>query len=112
MSYDAKKYYHERYFRLKSEHKCVYCGEPLAESRKKLMCESCQERQRAAQRKHYLKKKREVILKAFHQKQSGVIRCRDCAVPHNQFTGCSKLNGFVTSPDFYCALAEPKGGVE
>lgn len=37
-----------------------------------------------------------------------VIRCKDCAVPHNKWTGCPKLNGLVTPPDFYCAFAEPK----
>ena len=35
-----------------------------------------------------------------------VVRCRDCAVPHNKFTGCPELNGLVTPPDFYC----PFGG--
>lgn len=29
-----------------------------------------------------------------------VVRCRDCAVPHNKYTGCPKLNGLVTPPDF------------
>lgn len=37
-----------------------------------------------------------------------IIRCRDCDVPHNKWTGCPKLNGLVTPPDFYCAFAEPK----
>lgn len=37
-----------------------------------------------------------------------IIRCRDCDVPHNKWIGCPKLNGLVTPPDFYCALAEPK----
>lgn len=31
-----------------------------------------------------------------------VVQCKDCAVPHNQWTGCSKLNGLVTPPNFYC----------
>ena len=35
-----------------------------------------------------------------------VVRCKDCAVPHNKYTGCPKLNGLVTPPDFYC----PFGG--
>ena len=35
-----------------------------------------------------------------------VVRCKDCAVPHNQWTGCPKLNGLVTSPDFYCSCGE------
>lgn len=37
-----------------------------------------------------------------------VIRCKDCIVPHNRWTGCSKLNGLVTSPDFYCSYGERK----
>ena len=35
-----------------------------------------------------------------------VVRCKDCVVPHNQWTGCPKLNGLVTSPDFYCSYEE------
>ena len=35
-----------------------------------------------------------------------VIRCKDCAVPHNQWTGCPKLNGLVTPPNFYCSYGE------
>lgn len=41
-------------------------------------------------------------------KNKEIIRCRDCDVPHNKWTGCPKLNGLVTPPDFYCAFAEPK----
>ena len=39
-----------------------------------------------------------------------VVRCKDCAVPHNKYTGCPKLNGLVTPPDFYCPFGERKGG--
>ena len=39
-----------------------------------------------------------------------VIRCKDCAVPHNKYTGCPKLNGLVTPPDFYCPFGERKEG--
>ena len=35
-----------------------------------------------------------------------VVRCKDCAVPHNKYTGCPKLNGLVTPPDFYCPFGE------
>ena len=35
-----------------------------------------------------------------------VIRCRDCAVPHNKWTGCPKLNGLVPPDDFYCAFGK------
>lgn len=37
-----------------------------------------------------------------------IVRCKDCDVPHNKYTGCPKLNGLVTSPDFYCAFGRPK----
>ncbi|MGN1175884.1 MAG: hypothetical protein ACI4S1_10540 [Roseburia sp.] len=37
-----------------------------------------------------------------------IIQCKDCAVPHNQWTGCPKLNGLVTPPDFYCSYGERK----
>lgn len=37
-----------------------------------------------------------------------VVRCKDCAVPHNRWTGCPKLNGLVTSPEFYCSYGERK----
>lgn len=35
-----------------------------------------------------------------------VVRCRECAIPHNKYTGCPKLNGMVTLPDFYCPYGE------
>lgn len=37
-----------------------------------------------------------------------VVRCRECAVPHNKWTGCPKLGGLVTPPDWYCAFGERK----
>ena len=39
-----------------------------------------------------------------------VVGCKYCAVPHNKYTGCPKLNGLVTPPDFYCPFGERKGG--
>lgn len=39
-----------------------------------------------------------------------VVRCKDCAVPHNRWTGCPKLNGLVTPPDFYCSYGERRKG--
>ena len=39
-----------------------------------------------------------------------VVRCMDCAVPHNKYTGCPMLNGLVTPPDFYCPFGERKEG--
>ena len=37
-----------------------------------------------------------------------VVRCKDCAVPHNKYTGCPRLNGLIPPPDFYCADGEKK----
>ena len=37
-----------------------------------------------------------------------VVRCRDCEVPHNKYTGCPMLNGLVTPPDFYCPFGKRK----
>ena len=35
-----------------------------------------------------------------------VVRCKDCAVPHNKWTGCPKLNGLMPPPDFFCSYGE------
>lgn len=37
-----------------------------------------------------------------------VVRCKDCVVPHNKYTGCPELNGLVTPPDFYCSFRKRK----
>lgn len=37
-----------------------------------------------------------------------VVRCKDCAVPHNKWTGCPNLNGLIPPPDFFCARGERK----
>lgn len=39
-----------------------------------------------------------------------VVRCRDCVVPHNKYTGCQMLNGLVTPSDFYCPFGERNDG--
>ena len=39
-----------------------------------------------------------------------IVRCKYCAVPHNKYTGCPKLNGLVTPPDFFCPFGEQKKG--
>ena len=41
-----------------------------------------------------------------------VVRCKYCSVPHNKYTGCPKLNGLVTPPDFYCPFGERKDGAD
>lgn len=37
-----------------------------------------------------------------------IVRCKDCAVPHNRWTGCPMIGGLVTPDDFYCAFGEEK----
>lgn len=39
-----------------------------------------------------------------------VVRCWECEVPHNKYTGCPELNGLVTPPDFYCPFGKRKDG--
>lgn len=39
-----------------------------------------------------------------------VVRCKDCAVPHNKWTGCPKLSGLVPPPHFYCYYGERREG--
>ena len=45
-----------------------------------------------------------------HRSEGRIVRCKDCAVPHNRWTGCPKLNGLVTPPDFYCSYGEKRKG--
>lgn len=35
-----------------------------------------------------------------------VVRCQECIVPHNEKTGCPRLLGAVTAPDFFCGFGE------
>ena len=42
-------------------------------------------------------------------KETQTVSCASCAVPHNKYTGCPKLGGLVTTPDFFCAEYEQKG---
>lgn len=37
-----------------------------------------------------------------------VVRCNNCDVPHNQWTGCPKLNGLITPPNFYCSYGKER----
>lgn len=41
-----------------------------------------------------------------------VVHCKDCAVPHNRWTGCPKMNGTVMPPDGFCSYGEPREDVE
>lgn len=37
-----------------------------------------------------------------------VVRCKDCTVPHNHWTGCPRMNGTIMRPDDYCSYGERK----
>ena len=37
-----------------------------------------------------------------------VVRCKDCDIPHNKWTGCPKLNGLIPPPDFFCSYGKRK----
>ena len=50
----------------------------------------------------------DLINDAFTEDVVEVVRCKDCAVPHNKWTGCPNLNGLIPPPDFYCARGERK----
>ena len=41
-----------------------------------------------------------------------VVRCNDCAVPHNRWTGCPRMNGTIMEPDDYCSYGRRKEGEE
>ena len=41
-------------------------------------------------------------------KRVEVVRCKDCAVPHNKWTGCPNLNGLVPPPEHFCSYGERK----
>lgn len=37
-----------------------------------------------------------------------VVRCKDCAIPHNRFTGCPNLNGLIPPKNHFCSFGERK----
>lgn len=39
-----------------------------------------------------------------------VVRCKDCDVPHNKWTGCPKMNGLIPPPEHFCSYGEQKEG--
>ena len=39
-----------------------------------------------------------------------VVRCNDCANPHNRWTGCPRMNGTIMEPDDYCSYGRRKEG--
>ena len=41
-----------------------------------------------------------------------IVRCRDCKTPHDRFTGCPRLRGLVTPPEFFCPWGEQKRKTE
>ena len=41
-----------------------------------------------------------------------VVRCKDCDVPHNKWTGCPKMNGLIPPPEHFCGYGERKEGAD
>ena len=39
-----------------------------------------------------------------------VVRCKDCAVPHNEATGCPMVYGKIVRPDWFCGDGILKDG--
>lgn len=37
-----------------------------------------------------------------------VVRCKDCDVPHNKWTGCPYMNGLIPPPNHFCSYGERK----
>ena len=37
-----------------------------------------------------------------------VVRCKDCDVPHNRWTGCPYMNGLVPPADHFCSYGKRK----
>ena len=54
----------------------------------------------------------DMAIDALEEKDTGdyikIVRCKDCAVSHNKWTGCPKIGGLVTPPDFYCGFGVPE----
>jgi uncharacterized CHY-type Zn-finger protein len=37
-----------------------------------------------------------------------VVRCKDCDVPHNKWTGCPYMNGLIPPPNHFCSYGKRK----
>ena len=37
-----------------------------------------------------------------------VVRCKDCAIPHNKWLGCPKMNGLIPPPNHFCSYGVKK----
>ena len=37
-----------------------------------------------------------------------VVRCKDCDVPHNKWTGCPYMNGLIPPADHFCSYGEKR----
>lgn len=35
-----------------------------------------------------------------------VVRCKDCGVPHNKWTGCPNMNGLIPPPNHFCSYGD------
>ena len=48
----------------------------------------------------------EILAEIEYAPSTDMVRCKECAVPHNKWTGCPNLNGLIPPPDFYCAYGK------
>ena len=37
-----------------------------------------------------------------------VVRCKDCDISHNRWTGCPKMGGLIPPPDHFCSYGRRK----
>lgn len=37
-----------------------------------------------------------------------VVKCKDCGVPHNKWTGCPNMNGLIPPPNHFCSYGDRK----
>ena len=57
-----------------------------------------------------MKNKAEEMCELFKNKADfvEVVRCKDCDIPHNKWTGCPKMNGLIPPPNHFCSYGERK----
>jgi hypothetical protein len=75
-----------------------------------MFCNQCISYDVCGDKKYYESPDNTIMCSDFKNKANfvEVVRCNDCSVPHNKWTGCPNLNGLVPPPDFYCAKGERK----
>ena len=71
-------------------------------------CDKCYHGRVCAHRHHY----HDMIVECNHHIPTAdvveVVRCKDCDVPHNKWTGCPYMNGLIPPPNHFCSYGERK----